>query len=84
MVYKTNGANSTVRRLSCIRFEGFTWNEFRMIGADVYYDFAKANGYTLLNFIVHPQEWAAIVYTGQDQHGDPYGKVKATLASGVW
>jgi len=55
-----------------------------MIGADVYYDFAKANGYTLLNFIVHPQEWAAIVYTGQDQHGDPYGKVKATLASGVW
>jgi len=73
-VVGTDGANSTVRRLSCIPFEGFTWNEFRMIGADVYYDFAKENGYTPLNFIVHPQEWAVIVYTGQDRHGDPYGK----------
>ena len=69
----TDGANSSVRRCLCIPFEGYSHSEFRMIGADVYYNFIMENIWSLVNFIVDPADWAVVTYTGQDQNGDPYG-----------
>ena len=64
----TDGANSTVRRSSCIPFEGFSFTEFRMIGADVYHDFAQPGEYgTTMNFVVDPEDWAVVIYTGQQK-----------------
>jgi 2-polyprenyl-6-methoxyphenol hydroxylase-like FAD-dependent oxidoreductase len=54
-VLATDGANSAVRRLLCIPFEGFTYPGWKMIGTDVLYDFVKEEGFTPLNFIVHPE-----------------------------
>jgi 4-nitrocatechol/4-nitrophenol 4-monooxygenase len=39
----------------------------------VIYDFANENGLNLLNFTVHPTDWAVIVYTGEDADGMPHG-----------
>ncbi|KAL9048275.1 MAG: hypothetical protein Q9162_007798 [Coniocarpon cinnabarinum] len=72
-VIGADGANSSVRRLVNIPFEGFTWQHFKMIGADVWQDFSKTRGLKPMNFIVHPHKWAVIIYCGQDKNGDPYG-----------
>lgn len=71
----TDGANSAVRRMSCIPFEGFTYQEFKMIGTDVLYDFIEQEDFTPLNFVVDEKDWAVIVYTGQDE-ADASGTVK--------
>jgi 2-polyprenyl-6-methoxyphenol hydroxylase-like FAD-dependent oxidoreductase len=34
-VLASDGANSSVRRMMCIPFEGFSFQEFKMIGCDV-------------------------------------------------
>ena len=60
-----DGANSTVRRMSLIPFEGFTWPDWKMTGSDILYDFAKEHGFTPMNFCVDPDDWVVIVYTGQ-------------------
>jgi hypothetical protein len=44
-----------------------------MIGSDVLYDFPKHQGFTPVNFIVDPVDWAVIAYTGEDENGEPYG-----------
>lgn len=31
----SDGANSSIRRMMCIPFEGFSFQEFKMIGCDV-------------------------------------------------
>ena len=74
ITYTTNwligadGANSSVRRSLCIPFEGFSFTEFTTIGADVCYDFAKEEyDGAVMNFVVHPEDWAVVVYTGQQQ-----------------
>jgi 2-polyprenyl-6-methoxyphenol hydroxylase-like FAD-dependent oxidoreductase len=73
-VLGTDGANSIIRRSLCIPFEGFSFNSFRMVGTDVLYDF-KAHEYgSILNFIVDPEDWAVVCYTGEDEEGKPYGK----------
>ncbi|MCJ1259606.1 hypothetical protein MMC24_007445 [Lignoscripta atroalba] len=72
-VLGTDGANSAVRRILCIPFEGFTWPDWKMIGTDVLYDFPAEMGYTPLTFIVHPNDWAVIAYTGEDADGKPRG-----------
>lgn len=54
-VLGTDGANSAVRRMLCIPFEGFTFADWKMIGTDILYDFAAEEGYTPLNFVVHPE-----------------------------
>jgi 2-polyprenyl-6-methoxyphenol hydroxylase-like FAD-dependent oxidoreductase len=55
-VLATDGANSAVRRMLCIPFEGMTFGlEFKMIGTDVLYDFIEEEGFTPLNFVVHPE-----------------------------
>ena len=64
-----DGANSAVRRMSCIPFEGFTYQDFKMIGTDVLYDFSGNAGFDPLNFVVDSEDWAVIVYTGQNEHG---------------
>lgn len=51
-VIAADGANSTIRNALGIPFEGFTWPNMKMIGADIYYDFIGENGYGPLNFIV--------------------------------
>ncbi|KAL9621879.1 MAG: hypothetical protein Q9160_003700 [Pyrenula sp. 1 TL-2023] len=75
-VIAADGANSTIRRAIGIPFEGFTWPNMKMIGADIYYDFIGENGYGPLNFIVDAVDWAVIAYSGQDETGQnqPYGK----------
>ncbi|ETN46764.1 uncharacterized protein HMPREF1541_00953 [Cyphellophora europaea CBS 101466] len=72
-VVGTDGANSAVRRMLCIQSEGFTYSDWKMIGTDILYDFVGEEGYTPLNFIVHPEHWAVIAYTGQDEGGGPSG-----------
>ena len=62
------GTDGTVRRSSCIPFEGFSFTEFRMIGADVYHDFAQPDEYgTIMNFVVDSEDWAVVIYTGQQK-----------------
>lgn len=65
-VLGTDGTNSFVRRACCIPFEGYTWQDFRIIGADIEYDFEKESGLTPLNFFVDPKDWAVIVRTGHE------------------
>lgn len=72
-VIGTDGANSSVRRTLCIPLEGFSYNEFLMIGADVYYPFDKANGWSIMNFMIDPEDWAVVIYTGEDKNGKPGG-----------
>jgi len=72
-VLGTDGANSSVRRMMCIPFEGFTFQEWKMIGCDVLYDFIGENGFTPLNFVVHPDDWAVIAYSGESANGLPHG-----------
>ena len=70
----TDGANSTIRRSLCIPFEGFSFTEFTMIGADVCHDFAKEEYGTLMNFIVDPEDWAVVIYSGQQKDMKPAGE----------
>lgn len=72
-VVATDGANSAVRRMACIPFEGFTYQNFKMVGADVLYDFANQENFSPLNFVVDEKDWAVIAYTGQDEGGAPPG-----------
>lgn len=65
----TDGANSAIRRMLCIPFEGFTYQNFKMIGTDILYDFMGQESFSPLNFVVDEKDWAVIVYTGQDEDG---------------
>ncbi|KAL7911028.1 FAD/NAD(P)-binding domain-containing protein [Trichoderma velutinum] len=65
-VLGTDGSNSAVRKLSCIPFSGYTFDDFKMVGTDILFDVEKELGWTSLNFIVDPEDWAVIAYTGQD------------------
>lgn len=75
-VVATDGANSSVRRMMCVPFEGFTFQEFKMIGTDVIYDFIGQEELTPLNFVVDGKDWAVIAYTGQDEGQLPSGSGK--------
>ncbi|KIV90853.1 hypothetical protein PV10_05459 [Exophiala mesophila] len=59
-----DGANSSVRRMSMIPFEGFTWKNFRFTAVDVDYDFVGHCGFPQANMVVDPEEWAVIAKTG--------------------
>lgn len=72
----TDGANSTIRRMLCIPFEGFTFQDFKMVGTDVLHDFIVEENYSPLNFVVHEKDWAVIAYTGQSEGGLPHGAGK--------
>ena len=72
-VLGTDGRNSSVRRTMCIPFEGVTFSDFKMITADICYDFAKEMGYNPLKFFIHPNEWGVVGYTGQNGDGTEKG-----------
>ena len=78
-VLGTDGANSAVRRMMCIPFEGFTYQQWKMIGCDVVYNFTKENNYTPLNFVVHPLDWAVIAYSGEDAKQEVHGCIGECL-----
>ncbi|EXJ66226.1 uncharacterized protein A1O5_10842 [Cladophialophora psammophila CBS 110553] len=59
-----DGANSAIRRMCMIPFEGFTWRNFRFTAADVDYDFVGHCGFPQANFVVDPEQWAVIAKTG--------------------
>jgi 2-polyprenyl-6-methoxyphenol hydroxylase-like FAD-dependent oxidoreductase len=65
-VLAADGSNSAVRRLLCIPFDGFTFDKFKMVGADILFDCQEEFGWSSLNFIVDPEHWAVVAYTGQD------------------
>lgn len=67
-VVGADGANSSVWQILGI-YEGFTWENMKMIGTDVQYDFIKHRGFGRMNFIVDPIEWCAIAYTEEDEFG---------------
>ena len=55
-VVGTDGGRSTVRRLSDIDFEGFTWEE-RFIKIATSFDFSAGTGYCTRNYFSDPDEW---------------------------
>lgn len=65
-VVGADGAQSTVRQLSCIPFEGHTWTNFRFTAADIEYEFDKECGYQAGAYIVDPVNWAVICKTGRN------------------
>ena len=72
-VVGADGANSSVRKMLCIPFEGYTYRDFRMIGIDLLYDFVAEQHWRPLNFVVHPHDWAVVTYTGENENEQPYG-----------
>jgi 3-(3-hydroxy-phenyl)propionate hydroxylase len=55
-VIGADGGRSTVRRLSGIDFEGFTWEE-RFIKIATSFDFSAGTGYCTRNYFSDPDEW---------------------------
>jgi 2-polyprenyl-6-methoxyphenol hydroxylase-like FAD-dependent oxidoreductase len=53
-----DGARSTVRRMTGMEFEGFTWPD-RYMATNINYDFAK-RGYAPARFIIDPVNWALV------------------------
>ncbi|KAH6953778.1 FAD-binding monooxygenase [Ilyonectria sp. MPI-CAGE-AT-0026] len=60
-----DGGRSTVRKQLDIPFEGHTWEDFRMVAVNVDYDVEKYNGWGAANFIVDPEHWGVVVYSGK-------------------
>ncbi|RFU32254.1 hypothetical protein B7463_g4056, partial [Scytalidium lignicola] len=77
-VIGADGSNSSVRRMMCIPFEGFSY-PWRMIGADVLYDFMSEENLAPLNFIVDPVDWGVIAFTGEEEGGARPGSGKPPL-----
>ncbi|OCT52421.1 hypothetical protein CLCR_10093 [Cladophialophora carrionii] len=71
-VVGADGANSSVRRIMDIPFPGFSY-PWKMIGADVLYDFVAEEHFSPLNFIVHPVDWAVVAFTGEEEDGHRHG-----------
>ncbi|ETI24453.1 hypothetical protein G647_03822 [Cladophialophora carrionii CBS 160.54] len=77
-VVGADGANSSVRRIMSIPFHGFSY-PWKMIGADVLYDFVAEEGFSPVNFIVHPVDWAVVAFTGEEEDGHRHGSGKRPL-----
>jgi 3-(3-hydroxy-phenyl)propionate hydroxylase len=54
-----DGARSTVRELADIAFEGFTYPE-RFVIISTSYDFMEEGGFAYRNYILDPDDWAAL------------------------
>lgn len=54
-----DGAGSSVRRLSDIAFEGFSWPKEDFVATNLRYDFFK-HGFTTANFVMDPVHWAVV------------------------
>ena len=60
-VLGADGIDNSVRRACCIPFEGYTWQDFQIMGAQIEYHFANESGFTPFKFLVDPRYWAVIV-----------------------
>ncbi|KAF2175143.1 FAD/NAD(P)-binding domain-containing protein [Zopfia rhizophila CBS 207.26] len=60
-----DGARSTVRKKASIPYEGFAWEDFRMVAANMDYDIPRYNGWGDASFICDPELWAVVVYCGK-------------------
>jgi len=65
-VVGADGAQSIVRQISCIPFEGHTWTNFRFTAADVEYEFDKEAHYQAGVYVVDPVNWGVIARTGKN------------------
>ncbi|SCO51007.1 related to 3-(3-Hydroxyphenyl)propionate 2-hydroxylase [Fusarium fujikuroi] len=54
-----DGAGSTVRRLSDITFDGFSWPKEDFVATNVRFDFMK-HGFSTANFIMDPVHWSVV------------------------
>jgi len=59
-----DGARSTVRTLSEIEFEGFTWPD-RYMATNLEFDFHRHKGYGDAIFLIDPTDWALICRVDQ-------------------
>ena len=58
-----------MRKSQDIEFPGFTWRE-RFIICATPFDFAAAGGYSLRNYMAHPEQWCAMMKVpGEDDEG---------------
>jgi 2-polyprenyl-6-methoxyphenol hydroxylase-like FAD-dependent oxidoreductase len=64
-----DGASSAVRRSLCIPFEGFTWDDFRFVAINIFYDFEKHGSYPAANHVVDADDWAVIARAGPKEEG---------------
>lgn len=60
-----DGGKSTVRRSAGIQWEGFTWDNFRFIAANIIYNLESLSNWPPANFVVDPENWAVIAKTGK-------------------
>jgi len=60
-----DGGRSTVRRVSNIKFEGFTWPKEEFVATDVYYPFDDY-GFTNRNFLIDSVNWAIVAKISND------------------
>lgn len=69
----TDGARSTVRKLSGLSFEGVTWPE-QFVATNIYCDL-EAHGYATANHIHHPTDWGIVTkITSNDMWRVVYGE----------
>lgn len=64
-VIGADGGRSTVRRLLGLSLEGFTWDDFNIIAANIVYDLETMSDWGPANFIVDPELWSVVAKTGK-------------------
>ncbi|KAK4944543.1 hypothetical protein LTR10_015977 [Elasticomyces elasticus] len=60
-----DGGRSTVRKLLGLPLDGFTWDDWQIIAANVVYDMDTESDWGPANFIVDPDIWSVIAKTGK-------------------
>jgi len=68
-VLATDGTSSTIRRSLSIPFNGTTFQDFKMLGTDILFDFRSIKGWGPLTFFVDENDWGVVAYTGQNGDG---------------
>jgi 2-polyprenyl-6-methoxyphenol hydroxylase-like FAD-dependent oxidoreductase len=64
-----DGGTSAVQRALCIPFQGFTWNDFRLVATNIRYPYFEKYGIGPANMIVDPEDWGVVVLTGKAGDG---------------
>lgn len=59
-----DGGRSTVRKQLSIPLSGFTWEDYRLVSANIDYDLFKHSNWGPANWIVDPDLWAVVAYCG--------------------
>ncbi|KAK4948754.1 hypothetical protein LTR10_012759 [Elasticomyces elasticus] len=61
-----DGAGSSVRKLSEIPFEGFSWPKEDFVATNIRYDFYQ-HGFSTANFVLDPVNWAVVTILGAEK-----------------